>query len=213
MTDNAQKTPFALSLNRLAQRKVLDTIAQLGQALPCTAVSVEGQIVTVSFAVNAAPWTLPQVEMPIATWLYDWIPVEAGKTQGLTFPSSVYLGGISGLGGGTADLSRPANLSALMFVPVANSAWSPPGGDALKRVVQGPNGVLVMDLGGNATLTVDNEGNAVLHGLKSFSTDVNGYGSRTTYLGGNAFQVDNYTQGATVTTVNHAWAPSELPSP
>lgn len=151
---NARKTPLGLSLNQFASRKIADAIAQLGGELPCKVVAVAGQIVTVSFEVNAAPFTLPQVSMPIATWVYDWIPVQVGD-RGMTVSSDVYLGGVSGLGGGVADLSRPGNLAALVFVPIANAAWLPPGGDPNVRVVQGPNGVLVQDLKGTVTVRID----------------------------------------------------------
>lgn len=148
---NARKTPLGLSLNQFASRKIADAIAQLGGELPCRVVAVAGQIVTVSFELNAAPFTLPQVSMPIATWIYDWIPVQIGD-HGMTVASDVYLGGISGIGGGVADRSRPGNLTSLLFVPVANSAWMPPATDPLVRVVQGPDGVMIRDLANNASI-------------------------------------------------------------
>lgn len=154
MADNSQKTPLARSLNLFAEKKVLDAISLLGKALPCHVVAVAGQIVTVAFDVANVPFTIPTVKMPIDTWIYDWIPVQVG-TRGLTVPSDVYLGGASGLGGGTADLSTRANLSTLSFVPVANASWAPPGGDATKRVVQGPTGVRLQDMGGAAIGVLD----------------------------------------------------------
>lgn len=156
---NARKSPLGLSLNQFAQKKIADAIAQLGGELPCRVIAVAGQIVTVSFEIDSAPFTLPQVSMPIATSVYDWIPVQVGD-RGLTSTSDVYLGGVSGLGGGVADLSRPGNLGALMFVPVANAGWLPPaqtGGNADPnvRVVQGPAGVLIQDQAGTVTVRVD----------------------------------------------------------
>lgn len=183
MADNAQKTPLGLALNRFTQQKVLDAIATLGQALPCEVVSVAGQIVTVAFQISSATFTLPQVAMPIATSIYDWIPVQRG-TLGLTIPASVYLGGVSGLGGGTADLSKPANLSALLFLPVSNSAWVPPTGDQNLRVVQGPDGVAIQDINGTTLLTVTPSGGVFARGTGG------------PVLGGNLVQAANDVQAA-----------------
>lgn len=146
---SAQKTPLARTLPQFARAKVREQIAQQGRALPCHVVAVRGQIVTVAFDVDAAPQLLPQVTIPLATSLYDWQPVQLGD-KGMTVPANAYLGGVSGLGGGVADLTPRANLTALAFVPIANASWSAPGGDAGKRVVQGPNGALVQDISGAA---------------------------------------------------------------
>lgn len=152
---NARKYPFGLSLNQFASKKIADAIAQLGGQLPCTVVGVQGQIVNVSFDVNAAPFTLPRVSMPIATWVYDWIPVQFGD-QGMTVTADVYMGGVSGLGGGAPNLSRPGNLTALVFVPVSNATWLPPANqDPNVRVVQGPNGVQIQDLAGKCLVNVN----------------------------------------------------------
>lgn len=146
MADNVQKTPFAPSLNRFAQEKILDAVQQLGKALPCHVTAVDGQIVTVAFDVNGA-WTLPTVTMPIATSIYDWLPIQVGD-KGYTAPADVYMGGVSGLGGGTADLTRRGNLATLVFTPVSNSSWTT--ADVNRRVVQGPEGVLAQDMGGKS---------------------------------------------------------------
>lgn len=145
MPDNSRKTPLAFTLHRFAERKDADWWWREGKAAPCQVTSVAGQIVTVSFQVNGL--TLPQVTMPIATWIYDWIPVRAGDA-GFAISADFYIGGVSGLGGGTAGSSQLGNLTNLVFVPVANAAWTAPGDDAAMRVVQGPDGVLIQDLTG-----------------------------------------------------------------
>ena len=168
MANNAHKLWVQDTINQHSITRVAEAIQNTGASLPCSVVSVSGQIVTVKFEVNSAPWTLPQIAIPIATWSYDWIPVQPGD-MGLTVPSDVYLGGISGLGGGVADMTPPGNLSALMFVPVANSSWTAPGGDALKRVIQGINGFiaqsingLVSIIGSLTTLTLTSNGYTIV---------------------------------------------------
>lgn len=145
------KTPFADSLSAAAAQRATDAIAALGRALPCEVVSRTGQIVTVKFNVQG-PYTLPPVDMPIATSPSDWIPIGEG-TLGVTMPADVYLGGVSGLGGGVATFAPVGNLTALVFVPVSNAGWSAPP-DADQRVVQSPNGVLLRDVAGTASVNI-----------------------------------------------------------
>ena len=107
---------------------------------------VSGQIVTVTFDVQSDVWTLPPVTIPIATDIYDWIPVQVGDA-GITMPCDVSIGPISGLGGNQAVLGQTVgNLSSLMFVPVSNLSWTAPGGDVNKRIMQGPNGFLAQSI-------------------------------------------------------------------
>jgi hypothetical protein len=108
--------------------------------------------VTVSFQVQQNGITLPSVTMPVAQSDYIRHPLQVGDT-GLAQPSDVYLGGVSGLGGGVANNVQQANLSNLMFHPVSstNQTTSPNANAAL---VQGPQGVVIQDTGGLNTETL-----------------------------------------------------------
>lgn len=167
------KTWLADSLNQLATQKALTAIQQTGRALPCSVVAVSGQIVTVKFEVQGT-FTLPQVTMPIATSRYDWLPIQVGD-PGYTAPADVYLGGISGLGGGIANMSQRGNLTTLVFTPVSNAAWT--AANVNQRVVQGPAGVLIKTTNGaiyidltTADITIN--GNIILTGSLTASGDV-----------------------------------------
>lgn len=176
MTDNVTKTPLAVALDHLTRQRTADHLELLGKALPCHVIAVKGQIVTVAFDITG-PFTLPNVQLPLATWIYDWIPVQVND-RGVAVAADVYLGGVSGLGGGTADLSRRGNLSGShYFVPVANSNWQPPGGDGNVRVVQGPDGVRLQDTGGHTILVVDKRGVVTITGdLHVSGAIIAGYG-------------------------------------
>ena len=168
---NYQKTPLGLSLNRIARQSVGNEIQQQGKALPCSVVAVRGQIVTVKFEVKSTS-TIPQVTIPIATSRYDWLPVQVGDT-GVTMPADVYLGGISGLGGGVANMTPRANLTALVFVPCAQAAWTVP--DINQRVVQGQTGVLLRDLADKCRLSLTAFGLTVtIGGVVVATIDVQG---------------------------------------
>lgn len=158
MATNSQKTHLAVELQKFNQQKVLSALQQLGKALPCSVVSVSGSIVTVKFEVNST-FTLPVVTMPIFGPEYIRYPTKVGDL-GVTVAADAYLGGVSGLGGGVADLTSPANLSALFFMPVASTKWTPTD-DPNKTVIYGPDGVVIRTVDKTASITVTQSGNTV----------------------------------------------------
>ncbi|KWF29914.1 hypothetical protein [Burkholderia pseudomultivorans] len=138
MADNYSKLPLQRSLNRVAIARAAQAIEDTGNALPCRVTKVSGAIVTVEFELQGT-WTLPPVTIPKAESRWIRMPTQVGD-KGVTMPADAYLGGISGLGGGTADFRRRGNLTALVFVPVSN-AGSPPD-DPNAAQVCGPNGMI-----------------------------------------------------------------------
>lgn len=147
----AQKIPFARSLNRIAQNRALDEIAKRGQSLPGRVTAVTGAIVTVAFDIE--PATLSKVTMPLAGSEYSRLPIQVGD-KGYAAAADAYLGGVSGLGGGTADLSLRGNLSTLVWVPLGNKDWPvPPGSDGNTHVLYGKNALLLLDsIAGNSSI-------------------------------------------------------------
>jgi hypothetical protein len=126
-----QKVPFGQSLNRFSQSKIDDNQQALGQALPCSVVSVAGAIVTVSFEIaQTSNFTIPNVTMPIQESRYVRLPVQAGD-KGLAIPADTRLGGIDGLGSGLAPLSNSMNLGSLIFFPIGNKDWNGVNPDAV----------------------------------------------------------------------------------
>jgi hypothetical protein len=155
MADNSQKTALTTSLNSFAKRKYLNQLQLEGKALPATVVSVLGWIVVVNVAVTSK-FTIPQLMVPVASSEYDYLPLQVGDT-GLLVPADAYLGGISGLGGGTARFGLVPNLSALLFVPNGNSSFPVPA-DPNSRLIQGPNGVVIQDIGKKSVITLTPDG-------------------------------------------------------
>lgn len=155
MSSNAQKTHFAQGMDSFAQRKVLDALQLTGKALPCSVTAVDGSIVTVKFEVDAAPFTLPKVTIPM--FGPEWIryPTQVGDL-GVVFAADVRIGNVSGLGGAAPKLDQPANLTALIFFPIANKNWTETD-DPDAVVIYGPNGVIIRDRDKNCTITVDQE--------------------------------------------------------
>lgn len=148
-----QKTPFARSMERFAQQRALDAYNLRGKGLPCTVASVSGSIVTVNFDVDAAPFTLSNVTVPMFGPEYIRYPTQVGD-KGVVIPFDVLLGAISGLGGNVAALDLPpSNLGALVFSALSNVNWSPTD-DANAVVIYGPSGVIMRDAGKTSTITV-----------------------------------------------------------
>lgn len=152
MADNAQKIPLARALNQFSENKIADAASLVGKSLPCSLVSVEGWIATVNFELTNIPYTLPTVQAPVASSNYIYLPLQTGDL-GRVSASDAYMGGVSGLGGGTADLSLQANLSTLVFEPVGNNAWTP--SDPYKIEAWGPHGFIVRDKNSQATVIGD----------------------------------------------------------
>lgn len=155
MSGNAQKTHLARTLNRFAEQKVIDVLAQGGKSLPCRVTAVTGSIVTVKFELDTS-FTLPEVTCPMFGPEYIRYPTRVGDL-GIVISADVYIGGISGLGGGTADFTPQSNLSALIFLPIASTAWSPTD-DPNAVVIYGPNGAVIRTVSKNTTLTVSADG-------------------------------------------------------
>lgn len=156
MSGNAQKTPLSRSLNLVAESMASQAIQLLGKALPCSVLAVSGSIVTVGFELTNIPFTLPSVTVPMFGPEYIRYPTQVGDL-GAVFPIDTYLGGISGLGGGVADLSMRANLSSLVFFPVGNKNWSAPT-DPNKIELYGPDGAILRTKDNTSALTVSETG-------------------------------------------------------
>jgi hypothetical protein len=130
---------------------VLGQLAQLGQALPAKVVAVEGSIVTVGFLVST-PYTIQNVTMPIAGPEWARAPTQIGD-RGVCIPASVYIGGVSGLGGGQATLTPRGNLSTLIFFPVGNVNFSATD-NPNSYVLYGPDGVILRDSNSQSKFTL-----------------------------------------------------------
>jgi hypothetical protein len=150
---NALKTPIARTLEQFANRKVHSAINLLGQNLPCTVANVVSSgIVKVNFELTNVPFTLSQITVPVLAFEYVRYPIQKGCKGGV-ISFDAYMGGMSGLGGGTADLTPRPNLSNLMFVPSGNSGWSA-ADDPNAVVIYGPDGAIIRDAGSNIVLKV-----------------------------------------------------------
>jgi hypothetical protein len=153
---NAQKTPLARSLNQFAEQRINGYMQFVGRnSLPAQVTAVNGSIVTVSFQVTS-PYTLPTVTVPIVGSEYIRLPIQKGCT-GMVQQADAYLGGVTGLGGGMADLSIPANLSSLVFLPLGSKNFSATD-NPNAVVIYGPDGVIIRDTGKKNTFTLTQNG-------------------------------------------------------
>ena len=151
MGGNYRRTPIGASLPRIARETADTQLQKTAKALPCTVVSVNGQFVTVKFEVDAGPFTLQNITIPINTSKYDWIPVQSGDT-GYTQPANVALANISGVTTSIPALVQSGNLTGLAFQPAARKQFTAVNSN--QRVVQGPAGARVQTLDGAVIIEV-----------------------------------------------------------
>lgn len=140
--NNSQKTPLARSLSLFAEQKALNEIQKTGRALPGHVLSVAGSIVTINFDVMDV--TIDPVEMPLFGPEYIRYPIQAGD-KGFAMSADAFLGAVSGLGMGVADLQyQRGNLSQLVWMPIGNTDWTTVTANYL--VMYGKNGVIIQDV-------------------------------------------------------------------
>ena len=164
------------ALNEHAIARASQIVQETGRALPCTVTAVSGSLVTVKFECtftvmqNGQPTqvTLPTLQLPKAESQWLRAPTQVGDV-GLTVPADTFLGGISGLGSGTADLgTQYGNMSTLVWVPVAAKSFSP-SPDANKAWVNGPNGAILSDQAQTVSVAADHTTGQVTITAGSFS--------------------------------------------
>lgn len=149
-----KKLNFGGNMNNFADQKIADALQMAGKVLPAAVVKRSGKMVTVSFLLRDIPYTLPQLTIPIFGPQYIRYPMKKGD-KGIVIPADTYLGGASGLGGGTADLTPPANLSSLVFLPISNTEWQDVDYEVL--TLYGPEGVTIRDAGSKSTFLLTPE--------------------------------------------------------
>lgn len=147
MSDNSQKTPFARSLQRFTGNVARAATNLLAKCAPASVLEMSGPHAVVNFETTA---NLPgQVTMPILG-SRSFRTDHTGE-QGYTPSGDYYMGGVSGLGGGVADLTQHGNLSTGAWAPVSNTNWpSIPG--ATTVVTGKASGLILRDSEGNETV-------------------------------------------------------------
>lgn len=202
MANNHDKLWVQTRSNQLAIQRAREAIHQLGRALPCRVVAVNGAMVTVAFEVDSTPWTLPQITIPKTESNWIRMPTQVGDL-GITKPADVYIGNVSGVTTTIPSINvKPGNLSALVFEPVSNANSPPQDQDA--AICQGPNGFVGQTTTGtSSSVTTDTTGTTVDFGGNTIKLD--GTSANVTF-GANTLVVDTsaitLTVGTTVLLVD-----------
>lgn len=135
------KTPLQVALGNVAKTGAKDAISLLGSNLPASIVSINGSIATVKFEV-LSDYNLPHITVPVLTSQYVREPLQQGD-MGILIACDASISAISGMGQNKANLSQPANLSALAFLPIGNKNWK--SVDPNMLVLTGLNDVMIRD--------------------------------------------------------------------
>lgn len=167
---NAPQTiPLARSLTQFVEGKfeILDKINP--QQLPCSVVSINNAIVTVKIEVQSSI-TFPLITVPQAISRYARPPTQVGD-KGFLTSADVYLGGMSGLGGGVASYDRTeSNLTTLVFVPLSSTDTSKfPTIDPNAYHITGPNGAVIQNDSNTSNITVTPSAITITQGSASIT--------------------------------------------
>ena len=140
---DAQKHSFVQSMNAFAEGKIEVGVSMLAKSVPCSVNSVEanGDIVTVKIEMKVGNAAFPLIKCPVYGPQYLRWPLQKGD-MGVLFSADYYLGGVSGLGTGVADMTPQFNLSTGVFFPIGNTIFGDTE-DAQKTVIYGPEGVIL----------------------------------------------------------------------
>ena len=199
MSDNTRKTPFNYSLPKTAEAKASKMIQMLGKGLPCTVKAVNGSIITVSFNIISPPYTLYDVTIPMFGPEYIRYPTQIGD-KGIVITADFYIGASSGLGGTTGDMTKQAQLTNLVFLPISNTAWSSVDPNAV--TIYGPNGVSLRNTSATSTLIILPAGVALVGETYIHIT----CGSCSIIMDSTTVTITDATAHTSPATINSAWS-------
>jgi hypothetical protein len=140
------KQPYVNTFAAAARARIGDAFHLFGKFLPATVVSaVGGNFYKIAFAIRDPVFQLPQLTLPLEGAEFIRYPLQAGA-PGVVVALDTTISQITGVSPGTADLSRPANLESLVFLPIANKGFaSITGDDGNTTILYGPTGTLILD--------------------------------------------------------------------
>jgi hypothetical protein len=144
--ENVQKTPFSKGMNGFVDTKTATFGALQGKAYPASVVSMDktNTIATVQIEVQDDTLTYPNIVCPVFGPQFIRYPLKKGD-KGLVLSADAYMGGMSGLGGGNADLTQTGNLSNLVFFPCGNADFNNASNADKVVIGQGTKGVYLQD--------------------------------------------------------------------
>jgi hypothetical protein len=172
VSENAQTTPLARTLTTFVQNEIARQLQLRGQSLPVSVVGIDGAFVTVKFEVQSPDFTFPNIKVPQAISRYARPPANIGDT-GFVVSADVYLGGVTGLGGGYANFDRlDSNLSTLVYFPLSNISW--PSVNQNAYTITAPGGAVIQDDSGNSKITLTSSSITLQVGSNSIVIDASG---------------------------------------
>lgn len=139
MADNALKTPLISTIANHTAKRANDFAHVQPKGVPCTVTKVEKDIITVKFDGANGVWNMPQMKMSQAFSPYGRDPTQVGD-KGYASPADYYMGGNTGLGGGSTNFTPRGNLTPLVFHPASKTNSEERDYDQYTGA-GGPNGV------------------------------------------------------------------------
>jgi hypothetical protein len=148
------KNPLFKSIPAAIHKRVVNAFQLTGKALPCHVTAVNaapsGVLITVQFDVSDIH-NLPQITIPLFGPEYIRYPIKA-TDLGVVMPVDASVAYTSGQSSGISDLSDPANLEALYFMPIGNKNWVSVDPDQV--TIYAPNGATIRDTNSGAVIVL-----------------------------------------------------------
>jgi len=142
----------------MARGHVQDGKMQTPQEIPVTIAKVNNdETVNVNAETQGPPnWTIDK--FTVAQDYGEWIrPPNVVGTKGvLTSAASYYTGGMTNLGGGTANYRDRANMTTMLFRPVSNTKFATNNNRNFNAtLISGPQGAVINDAKNITNITVN----------------------------------------------------------
>lgn len=164
MPQEAQKISFVENLLAFVRTQAQNANHVLPKGVPVHVSAIKqgpGQVDLLELTIDATgPYTLPKIIAPQAHSKYHREPTQVGD-KGYYVPSTYYIGGESGQGGGTASLYPRGNLTTGVFHPISNANWDQKDPNMF-LVTGGPSGHTIQSQDKTTSMVIDALNN-ILH--------------------------------------------------
>jgi hypothetical protein len=147
-------TPLSLTLPHTMDGRTQDKHQVTPQEIPVTVASVIGEFVKVKAEMHGS-FTIPQFEVAGNWGEFIRPPIVVGS-KGHASAADYYLGGMTGLGGGTADYRDRGNLTTHVFRAVSQKNFpTNTHRNTQASLISGPQGAVINDAQQKTTIVVN----------------------------------------------------------
>ena len=132
---DTQKQRFNVGLDKAGAEYAARSRAADSQSLPCTITALNDTATMVTVKIDLSDAEYPEIEIPVSMCELVRYPLKVGD-KGIARNGDIYIGGVSGNGGGVANSAMVGNLAGLVFEPCTSTEWVSVNPDYLTVLTQ-----------------------------------------------------------------------------